>query len=119
MMQYIPRSMELERRRSKKKEDDESRIHRMQKEECNSMKGIRTRKKRYIVFRIQGRKEKKMVELERSGVPQAGKSIAERHMNRGSKKCSKRRREAKRSEENIQNAKESIARYRSGKDRYI
>jgi len=39
-------------------------------------------------------------------------------MNRGSKKCSKRRREAKRSEENIQNAKESIARYRSGKDRY-
>ena len=48
----MPRSMELERRRSKKKRDDESKVHRLWKEGYNCKKSVRIGKKKDPMPRI-------------------------------------------------------------------
>ena len=51
-MQSMPRSMELERRRSKEKRDEESGVCKVWKEGCNCEKGVRMRKKKDLIPRM-------------------------------------------------------------------
>jgi len=88
----MPRSIELERKRSKEKRDDKSRVYKVWKEGCNCEKGIRTRKKKNLIPRMWGRKKKKVVELGRSGIPYRGKSTARQHIDRNSERYSERER---------------------------
>ena len=59
----MPRSMELERRRSEKKKNNKSRICKVWKKRCNYKEGIRTEKERDLIPRMQNRKKKRVVEL--------------------------------------------------------
>ena len=49
MVQLVPRSMELERKRSKKRRNNKSGMCKVWKKECNYEKGIRTRKERDLM----------------------------------------------------------------------
>ena len=48
----MPRSMELERRKSKKRRDDKSEVHKVWKEGCNCEKGVRMGKKKDLMPRM-------------------------------------------------------------------
>jgi len=48
----MPRSVELERRRSKKRRDNKSRVYKVWKERCNCEKGVRIGKKKDLMPRI-------------------------------------------------------------------
>jgi len=48
----MPESIELERRRSKEKRDDESGVYKVWKKECNCEKGIRMEKKKDLMSRM-------------------------------------------------------------------
>ena len=89
-MQSIPRSMELKRRRSKERKDNESGVYKVQKKRYNCEKDVRMIKKKNFMPRIQGRKKKRVVELERSSVPHRGKSTVKWYMDRNSKRYSER-----------------------------
>jgi len=52
IVQLMPRSMELERRRSKERRNDESGICKVWKKRYNYEKGIRTRKERDLMPRM-------------------------------------------------------------------
>jgi len=52
MVQPIPRSIELERKRSKKKKDDKSRVCKVWKKGYNCKKGVRMGKKKDPTPRI-------------------------------------------------------------------
>ena len=84
------RSMKLERRRSKERKDNKSGVRKVQKKEYNCEKGIRMKKKKNVMPRIQGREKKKVIELGRSSVPHRGKNTARQYTDRNSERCSKR-----------------------------
>ena len=69
MVQLIPRSMELERKRSKKSKNDKSIVCKVWMKECNYEKGVRIGKERDLMPRMQSRKKKRVVELGRGGIP--------------------------------------------------
>jgi len=48
----MPRSIELERRKSKERRDDESGVCKMWKEGCNCEKDVRMRKKKDLMPRM-------------------------------------------------------------------
>jgi len=48
----MPKSIELERKRSKKRRDDKSGMCKVWKKECNCEKGIRMRKKKDLMSRM-------------------------------------------------------------------
>jgi len=48
----MPRSMELERRKSKKKRNDKGTVYRMWKEGCNCKEGVRVGKEKDLMPRI-------------------------------------------------------------------
>jgi len=48
----MPRSMELERRKSKKRRNNKGTVYRMWKEEYNCKEGIRTEKEKDLMPRI-------------------------------------------------------------------
>jgi len=88
----MPRSIELERKRSKEKRNNKSGVYKVWKEGCNCEKDIRTRKKKNLIPRMWGRKKKKVVELGRSGIPHRGKSTARQYIDRNSERYSERER---------------------------
>jgi len=51
-MWLMSRSIELERRRSKKRRNNKNTVYRIWKEECNCEKDIRTRKKKDFMPKI-------------------------------------------------------------------
>jgi len=48
----MPRSMKLERRKSKEKKDDKSGVCKVWKERYNCEKGVRTRKRKDLMFKM-------------------------------------------------------------------
>ena len=51
-MWLMPKSIELERRRSKKRRNDKSRMYKVWKKRCNYKKGVRMGRERDLMARI-------------------------------------------------------------------
>ena len=85
------RSMELERRRSKKRRNDKSGVYKVQKKEYNCKKSVKMEKKKDFMPKMQSKKKKRMAKLRRSSAPYREKSITRQYTNRASKRHSKKK----------------------------
>ena len=97
----MPKSIELERRESKKGRNNKGTVCRIQKKGYNCEKDIRVEKKKDLMSRIQSKKKKRVVELRGSSILHRGKSIAKRCMDRGSERHSKKGGQIEKLEEDI------------------
>ena len=118
MVRPIPGSMELERGRSKEGRDNKGTVYKVWKKKCNRRKSVRIRKEGDSVPRMQDRKEETIVELGSGSAPHRGKSTAEQHVDRDSKKYSNRGDWSKGCQENVQNVERGVVEYWSRKSRY-
>ena len=84
--------MELKKRKSKKRRNNKGIVCKVWKKKYNCEKGVKTRKERDFISRIQDRKKKRVVELEGGNILHRGKNTAKQYVDRGSKRGSKRER---------------------------